>query len=71
MALDQLGVADTIVNSAFIIVLGGFALAFGLSFGLGGKDFASRYLSKFERKIQNTEVDTKNRSKQNPSNDMN
>ncbi|MEH7664201.1 mechanosensitive ion channel, partial [Bacillus velezensis] len=41
MALDQLGVADTIVNAAFILILGGFALAFGLSFGLGGKDFAS------------------------------
>ncbi|MER1276780.1 MULTISPECIES: mechanosensitive ion channel [Bacillus] len=69
MALDQLGVAATIVNSAFIIVLSGFALAFGLSFGLGGKDFASRYLSTFERKMQNTEIE-KNRKNQNPSNDM-
>lgn len=69
MALDQLGVAATIVNSAFIIVLSGFALAFGLSFGLGGKDFASRYLSTFERKMQNTEIE-KNRKNQNPPNDM-
>lgn len=69
MALDQLGVAATIVNSAFIIVLSGFALAFGLSFGLGGKDFASRYLSTFERKMQNTEID-KNRKNQNPPNNM-
>ncbi|MFW2107986.1 mechanosensitive ion channel [Bacillus spizizenii] len=69
MALDQLGVAATIVNSAFIIVLSGFALAFGLSFGLGGKDFASRYLSAFERKMQNTEID-KNRKNQNPPNNM-
>ncbi|MCO4851499.1 mechanosensitive ion channel [Bacillus vallismortis] len=69
MALDQLGVADTIVNSAFIIVLSGFALAFGLSFGLGGKDFASRYLSAFERKIQNTEID-KNGKNQNPPHNM-
>ncbi|WP_442855980.1 mechanosensitive ion channel family protein, partial [Exiguobacterium sp. Leaf187] len=30
MALDQLGVADTIVNSAFILILGALALAFGL-----------------------------------------
>ncbi|AKL75548.1 TM helix repeat-containing protein [Bacillus velezensis] len=52
MALDQLGVADTIVNAAFILILGGFALAFGLSFGLGGKDFASRYLAKLDRKIE-------------------
>lgn len=48
MALDQLGVADTIVNAAFILILGGFALAFGLSFGLGGKEFASRYLAKLK-----------------------
>ncbi|GJJ25091.1 mechanosensitive ion channel [Bacillus velezensis] len=53
MALDQLGVADTIVNAAFILILGGFALAFGLSFGLGGKEFASRYLAKLDRKIEN------------------
>ena len=52
MALDQLGVADTIVNAAFILILGGFALAFGLSFGLGGKEFASRYLAKLDRKIE-------------------
>ncbi|WP_412678101.1 mechanosensitive ion channel [Bacillus velezensis] len=52
MALDQLGVADTIVNAAFILILGGFALAFGLSFGLGGKDFASRYLAKLDHKIE-------------------
>nr|WP_223255026.1 mechanosensitive ion channel [Bacillus atrophaeus] len=61
MALDQLGVADTIVNSAFIIVLGGFALAFGLSFGLGGKDFAANYLAKIDRKIQNTEISKQKR----------
>ncbi|WP_439846263.1 mechanosensitive ion channel [Bacillus velezensis] len=52
MALDQLGVADTIVNAAFILILGGFALAFGLSFGLGRKDFASRYLAKLDHKIE-------------------
>ncbi|MBY8912674.1 mechanosensitive ion channel [Bacillus sp. YC2] len=57
MALDQLGVADTIVNSAFILILGGFALAFGLSFGLGGKEFASRYLAKLNRKIEKHQSD--------------
>ncbi|WP_276309625.1 mechanosensitive ion channel [Peribacillus acanthi] len=56
MALDQLGVADTIVNAAFILILGGLALAFGLAFGLGGKDFASKYLNKLDHKIENTKV---------------
>lgn len=58
MALDQLGIADTIVNSAFILILGGLALAFGLSFGLGGKDFASNYLAKLDRTIDQTDIDT-------------
>jgi Conserved TM helix len=51
MALDQLGVAHSIVNAAFILLLGGLALAFGLSFGLGGKDFAAKYLRKLDNKL--------------------
>jgi hypothetical protein len=52
MALDQLKVADSIVNLAFMLILGGLALAFGLAFGLGGKEFAAKYLSKLDRKIE-------------------
>ena len=51
MALDQLGVAHSIVNAAFILVLGGLALAFGLAFGLGGKGFAAKYLGKLDNKL--------------------
>lgn len=51
MALDQLGVAHSIVNAAFILLLGGLALAFGLSFGLGGKEFAAKYLRKLDNKL--------------------
>jgi small-conductance mechanosensitive channel len=51
MALDQLGVAHSIVNAAFILVLGGLALAFGLAFGLGGKEFAAKYLGKLDDKL--------------------
>ncbi|ASI34338.1 MULTISPECIES: mechanosensitive ion channel [unclassified Exiguobacterium] len=58
MALDQLGVAATIVNSAFILILGAAALAFGLAFGLGGRDNASRYLDRLEKKAEETELDT-------------
>ncbi|MBS8267017.1 hypothetical protein DYI25_21655 [Mesobacillus boroniphilus] len=57
MALDQLGVAPAIVNAAFILTLGGLALAFGLAFGLGGKNFASKYLAKFDDKIEKTSID--------------
>lgn len=52
MALDQMGVAKSIVNAAFILVLGGMALAFGLAFGLGGKEFAAKYLRKLDKKIE-------------------
>ncbi|MBM7600729.1 hypothetical protein JOC34_003140 [Virgibacillus halotolerans] len=64
MALTQLGIATTIVSSAFILILGGVALAFGLAFGLGGKDFASKYLRKFDNTIDETKVN-ENRSERN------
>lgn len=51
MALDQLGIAKNTVNSAFIIILGGAAVAAALAFGLGGKEFAARQLKKLEGKI--------------------
>ena len=60
MALDQLGIAASIINSAFILILGGVALAFGLAFGLGGREHASRYLSKMEKSLQDAEVSKEN-----------
>lgn len=85
MALTQLGIAPTIVNAAFILILGGLALAFGLAFGLGGKDFAAKYLRKFDKTIEETEVkeshvqdsnitdvtDTNTNDYQNPNQDPN
>src|SRR5699024_783758 len=56
MALTQLGIAKTIVSSAFIITLSGLALAFGLAFGLGGRDFASKNLRKLDNTIDETSV---------------
>lgn len=49
MALDQLGVAGSIVNAAFILILGGLALAFGLAFGLGGREFAASWLDRWKK----------------------
>ncbi|MER2007911.1 MAG: mechanosensitive ion channel [Psychrobacillus sp.] len=56
MALSQLGIAAAIINSAFILILGGVALAFGLAFGLGGREHAARYLSKMEKSIEDADV---------------
>ena len=50
MSLIQLGIATTIVNSAFIILLGALAIAFAISFGIGGRDFAADTLKRIENK---------------------
>ncbi|NOT08121.1 MAG: hypothetical protein HOP28_07940 [Gemmatimonadales bacterium] len=40
MAVQQLGVAEEIVTSAFTLIVGAIALATGLAFGLGNRDLA-------------------------------
>ncbi|MDE1548080.1 mechanosensitive ion channel [Jeotgalibaca caeni] len=52
MTLDQLQFASSIVNTAFLFIIGGLAVAFALAFGLGGREFAKRQLDKFDRKIE-------------------
>ncbi len=46
-ALSQLGIAVVIVNALVTGFIAMLALAFGLAFGLGGKDHAAQVLSKF------------------------
>ncbi len=52
MIFSQLGIASTIVTSAFIIALAAIAVAFALAFGLGGKEFAKKTLDKVDEKIE-------------------
>jgi hypothetical protein len=40
IAINQIGIATTIVNTLFMGFVGALALALGLSFGLGGRDTA-------------------------------
>ena len=47
-ALNQLGIARSLVNMAFTAVAGAFAVAVAIAFGVGGKDFAARLLQKLE-----------------------
>ena len=63
MAIDQLQIANTVVNSAFILILGGLALAFGISFGLGGKEFAANRLATLEAKMNKIDVKEPNTEK--------
>ncbi|PTI79632.1 hypothetical protein BU064_04715 [Staphylococcus succinus] len=51
MTLDQLNFAQSIVNVAFLLILGAVAVAFAIAFGIGGKAFAEKQLSKFSDKI--------------------
>lgn len=51
MVLDQLKFASTIVNTAFMFIIGGLSVAFALAFGLGGRDFAHKQLEKLDDKV--------------------
>lgn len=42
VAINQIGVASTLVNTLFMAFVGAIALAFGLAFGLGGRDTAAQ-----------------------------
>jgi len=54
MALQQMGIATSIVNLAFGLLLGAIAVAIALAFGLGGRDIAAeqvrQWLDSFNRK---------------------
>lgn len=50
MALEELGIAESVVVVGFAIAFGGIVLASALAFGLGAKDLAKEYL---ERTLSN------------------
>lgn len=51
MLLSQLGIARNIVNTAFALIVGAIAVAFAISFGIGGRDFAASVLKDAKDKI--------------------
>ena len=52
IAVNQVGVASTLVNTLFMGTVGALALALGLAFGLGGRDTAARVVEGWYRKGQ-------------------
>ena len=52
-ALDQLGIAQTFINTLYIGIVAMIALAGGLAFGLGGKEHASEFIAKLKRDVSN------------------
>lgn len=54
IAVNQLGIAVTLINTLFMGFVGAISLALGLAFGLGGKDTAAKIVRKWYS--QNDEV---------------
>ncbi len=52
VAVNQIGVATALVNTLFMAVVGAFALALGLAFGLGGRDTAADIVRNWDRKAR-------------------
>lgn len=50
IVLSQLNIAENIVTIAFLLIFGAFCLAFGLAFGIGGKDYAADLLKKLKQR---------------------
>ena len=51
VAVNQIGVATTLVNTLFMAVVGALALGLGLAFGLGGRDTAEQIVRGWYRKL--------------------
>lgn len=51
-AVAQLGIASSFLNTLFTGVVGMLALAGGLAFGLGGKDYAASLLNKLREQVE-------------------
>jgi len=52
IAVNQIGVATTLVNTLFMGLVGALGLALGLAFGLGGRDTASEIVRNWYRQGQ-------------------
>ena len=54
VAVNQIGIAQTILNTLFISATGAIALALGLSFGLGGRETARDILQDWYARMKQT-----------------
>jgi hypothetical protein len=52
VAVNQLGIATTLINTLLVGLVGALALAFGLAFGLGGRDRAAQILDRAGRNLE-------------------
>lgn len=54
LALDEIGIAEDIVNTTFALLVGAIAVAAALAFGLGARDLAGRELERWYKGVQKT-----------------
>jgi hypothetical protein len=52
VAVNQIGIASTLVNTLFMAFVGAIALGLGLAFGLGGRETAGQILAKWYASAQ-------------------
>ena len=52
VAINQLGIATTLINTLLVGLVGALAIAFGLAFGLGGRDRAAQLLESWGRRAE-------------------
>jgi hypothetical protein len=57
MALRQMGLANSIINLAFGLLIGAIAVAAALAFGLGGREVAARKLREWTRTVESESAD--------------
>jgi hypothetical protein len=55
LALREMGIAESIVNLAFGLLLGAVAVAIALAFGLGGREIAARQLERWRQDLQRSQ----------------
>jgi hypothetical protein len=56
LALRQMGIAESIVNLAFGLMLGAVAVAAALAFGLGGRDVARQQLERWQNDLNSQDM---------------
>lgn len=54
VAVNQIGIATTLINTLFMATVGAVALALGLAFGLGGRDTAAQIVRGWYERGQQT-----------------
>ena len=52
VAINQIGIATNLINILFMAVVGAVALALGLAFGLGGREWAAKTIAEWDAKKQ-------------------